>query len=191
MNWLDLRRTLGLVVALLLLVVALPLLLIIAICIKVDSGDPVFFRSDRIGRYGRPFCMFKFRTMNVGAPEIPTHLMDNPAKFTTPVGRFLRKFSLDEVPQLLNVIRGDMRLIGPRPALYSQDDLNELREREGISALYPGITGWAQVNGRDDLDLESKVALEKYYLEHKSVVLDCKIVLLTAVKVLTRSGVAI
>jgi O-antigen biosynthesis protein WbqP len=148
------------------------------------------FKQRRIGLYRREFYIFKFRTMYINTPaNIPTHLLENPEVFITPVGKFLRKTSLDELPQLLNILKGDMSLVGPRPALYNQNDLIALREQCGVHKIRPGLTGWAQVNGRDELEIPVKVEYDKYYVENWSMGLDIKILLLTALNVIRRKGV--
>ncbi len=161
----------------------------IAILVKLTSRGPVLYWSDRVGIRNTIFKMPKFRTMRMDTPAVATHLMENPERFLTPIGSILRKLSLDELPQLWSVIRGEMSLVGPRPALYNQDDLIELRTRKSIDVLAPGITGWAQINGRDDLPIPVKVEYDAYYLEHKSFLLDLRILLMTAVKVLGKEGV--
>ena len=163
--------------------------LIIAALVKVTSKGPVLYWSDRIGVNNKIFKMPKFRTMSLDTPPIATHLLGNPGKYLTPIGPFLRKLSLDELPQLWSVFKGDMSYVGPRPALFNQYDLIELRTRKGIHALIPGITGWAQVNGRDDLPIPLKVEYDEYYLKNKSLMLDLKILFMTIHKVLHSEGV--
>ncbi|RJQ53959.1 MAG: sugar transferase [Nitrospiraceae bacterium] len=172
----------------LLLAVSFPMLLI-SLLIKTTSKGPVFHVSDRIGVENKIFRMYKFRTMQVGTPPVATHLLQNPDNFLTPVGRFLRKTSLDELPQLFNIFKGDMRFVGPRPALYNQYDLIELRTMKGIHHLTPGLTGLAQINGRDELSIPVKVEYDEYYLRHQSLQLDLRIVLTTFLKVLKSEGV--
>jgi len=171
-----------------LIVLSAPLL-IIAVVIKLTSRGPVIHWSRRIGRNNTIFLMAKFRTMRIDTPQVATHLLENPDRYVTPIGRFLRKFSLDELPQLLNIIKGDISVVGPRPALFNQDDLRELRTRRGIHALMPGLTGWAQINGRDELSIPVKVQLDEYYLLHMSFLFDIKIILLTITKVLKKEGI--
>lgn len=170
------------------IILSLPMISI-AILVKLTSRGPVLYWSDRVGIRNTIFKMPKFRTMRMDTPAVATHLMENPERFLTPIGSILRKLSLDELPQLWSVIRGEMSLVGPRPALYNQDDLIELRTRKSIDVLAPGITGWAQINGRDDLPIPVKVEYDAYYLEHKSFLLDLRILLMTAVKVLGKEGV--
>jgi O-antigen biosynthesis protein WbqP len=157
---------------------------IIALLIKLTSKGPVLHLSDRIGKGNAVFKMPKFRTMYIDAPAVATHLLENPPQYLTPFGRFLRKFSLDELPQLWSVLRGDMSFIGPRPALYNQDDLIELRTAKGLHKLIPGITGWAQVNGRDNLTVSQKVEFDEYYINNQSLLFDLKILIFTLWKVM-------
>lgn len=166
----------------------LPLFLIAAM-VRLSSPGPVLYWSDRIGINNSVFKMPKFRTMKVDTPPVATHLLSNPDFFLTPVGPFLRKYSLDELPQLWSILKGDMSFIGPRPALYNQDDLIKFRTEKGIHRLIPGITGWAQVNGRDDLPIPVKVEFDEYYLHNRSFLLDFKIVWMTFIKVLKKEGV--
>ena len=173
---------------LLLLCLSIPLILI-ALFVKLTSKGPVLYWSDRVGINNTIFRMPKFRTMRLGTPEMATHLMNDPDRYLTPVGSFLRKFSLDELPQLWSILKGDMSFIGPRPALYNQDDLVELRTRKGVHRLIPGVTGWAQVNGRDDIPIPVKVEYEEYYMNHKSMILDLKIAWMTLVNVLRKKGI--
>lgn len=162
---------------------------IIALLVKGTSVGPVFYWSDRVGINNRIFRMPKFRTMRVDTPAVATHLMENPDAYLTPIGSFLRKFSLDELPQLYSILKGDISFVGPRPALYNQDDLVELRTGKGIHKLIPGITGWAQVNGRDELPIPVKVEFDEYYLKNRSFLFDLKILWMTFVKVVRREGV--
>ncbi len=164
-------------------------ILIIYISIKLTSKGPAIHWSKRIGINNNIFLMPKFRSMYVEAPQVATHLLQNSGKYITPVGHFLRKTSLDELPQLYSVIVGDMSLVGPRPALFNQDDLVQLRTQHGVEKLRPGITGWAQVNGRDDLPIPVKVKYDKEYLEQASIFMDFKILVLTVFKVLKKDGV--
>ncbi len=166
-----------------------PLLLIISLVIKFDSKGPALFRQRRIGRNNQEFVLYKFRSMRTEAPEVATHLLKNPQSYITPFGKFLRKSSLDELPQLLNILKGDMTFIGPRPALYNQHDLIDLRTRCGVHTLRPGVSGWAQVNGRDCLEIREKVDYDFDYLEHHSLTMDIKILLFTVLKVLRADGV--
>jgi O-antigen biosynthesis protein WbqP len=164
-------------------------MLVIAIMVKLTSKDPVFYWSDRVGINNIIFKMPKFRTMRINTPAVATHLLENPNKYLTPIGPFLRKLSLDELPQLWSVLRGDMSFVGPRPALYNQDDLMELRTEMGIHKIIPGITGWAQINGRDDLPIPIKVGYDEYYLKNRSFIFDIKILFLTLFKTVRSEGV--
>jgi O-antigen biosynthesis protein WbqP len=158
--------------------------------IKVDSAGPVFFAQKRIGKDNEEFFMFKFRTMRVDTPrDVPTHLFHNPQDYVTRVGKVLRKTSLDELPQLWNILKGEMTFIGPRPALYNQDDLIELRTKCGVHKLRPGVTGWAQVNGRDEISIEEKVLLDEYYYKNRSLNLDVKIIVKTLSNVATSKNI--
>jgi O-antigen biosynthesis protein WbqP len=177
---------LGLVAALLLL---LPILLL-ALAVRLNSPGPALYWSDRVGRYNRIFRMPKFRSMRIDTPEVATHLLTSPDRYITPVGRFLRKTSLDELPQLWSILKGDMSFVGPRPALFNQDDLVALRTEKGVHRLVPGLTGWAQVNGRDELAIPVKVALDEEYLRRQSLAFDLKILWMTLLKVLRRQGVS-
>jgi O-antigen biosynthesis protein WbqP len=170
------------------LVFALPFMLV-AIMVKLTSKGSVLYWSDRVGRDNRLFKMPKFRTMQVDTPAVATHLLHDAKQFLTPVGSFLRKTSLDELPQLWSIIKGDMSFVGPRPALFNQQDLITLRTQYGVDKLVPGLTGWAQVNGRDELPIPDKVKLDVEYLNNQSFYLDMKILMLTFLKVLTRDGV--
>lgn len=164
-------------------------MLLIALAIKLTSKGPVLYWSDRVGVDNSIFKMPKFRTMRVDTPAVATHLLHDPDSFVTPVGSFLRKFSLDELPQLFSVLSGSMSFVGPRPALFNQKDLIELRTGKGVQVLVPGITGWAQINGRDELPIPVKVEFDDYYLKNKSFLLDGKILFSTIFKVLKKEGV--
>ncbi len=165
-------------------------ILLIALQIKLTSGGPVLYWSDRVGRNNRIFQMPKFRTMRTDTPAVATHLLDNPDRYLTRAGGFLRKSSLDELPQLWSVLKGDMSFVGPRPALYNQHDLIELRTKFSVHKLIPGITGWAQINGRDDLPIPIKVDYDAYYLRNRSLWFDMKILWLSLLKVAMRDGVS-
>jgi len=187
-----LKRSLDILLTLMGLILLSPLILCTYLLVKTTSKGPAFFWSQRVGQHNRLFSMPKFRSMQIGTPQIATHLMNqhsNPGSFLTPIGSFIRKSSLDELPQLWSVLKGDMSIVGPRPALFNQDDLIALRTEQGVHMLKPGITGWAQVNGRDEIPIPQKVALDAYYLAHNSVCLDAKIILLTAIKVLRRDNI--
>lgn len=161
----------------------------IAMAIKLTSTGPALYWSDRVGVHNRIFRMPKFRTMNLNTPVVATHLLAYPDRHLTPIGKVLRKYSLDELPQLLSVAIGDMSFVGPRPALFNQYDLIHLRTEKGIHALVPGITGWAQINGRDDLPIPAKVDLEEYYLKNKSFALDLRTLFLTIFSVIGSKGI--
>lgn len=165
-------------------------LLLVAAAIKLTSRGPVLYWSDRVGKGNRIFRMPKFRSMRTGTPTVATHLLDAPDRYVTPIGGFLRRSSLDELPQLWSVVRGDMSLVGPRPALFNQEDLIALRTEKGVDTLLPGLTGWAQINGRDELPIPQKVELDAEYLEKKSLLFDAKIIVLTIRKVLNQDSVA-
>lgn len=171
-----------------LLFMPLPFLLMI-LMVRLTSVGSILYWSDRVGRDNKIFKMPKFRTMRVDTPTLATHLLTNPKQFLTPIGSFLRKSSLDELPQLWSILKGDMSFVGPRPALFNQHDLIALRTDYGVHLLTPGLTGWAQINGRDELNLMEKVKLDTEYLHNKSFVLDIKIMLLTVIKVLYRHSV--
>ena len=164
--------------------------LLVAMAIRLTSKGPVFYWSDRVGRHNEIFKMPKFRTMQVGAPNLATHMLANPEEYLTPIGSFLRKSSLDEIPQIWSVLVGDMSFVGPRPALFNQYDLIELRTQKKLHILAPGITGWAQVNGRDEVSIHQKVALDTEYIKRKSLWFDIKILCMTFSKVLQRNGVS-
>ena len=183
------KRTFDIVFSILLLITLSIPMFIIAICIKFTSHGPVLFLSSRIGRDNKLFKMFKYRTMNTNTPQLATHLMSNPQSYLTPVGTFLRKYSLDEFPQLLNVLKGDMSFVGPRPALFNQDDLVELRTEKNIQTLVPGITGWAQMQGRDELSIPVKVDFDEYYLNHRCFLFDIRIIFFTIFKVIKKEDV--
>lgn len=163
---------------------------ILSLLVKLTSHGPIFYWSKRVGRSGIIFEMPKFRSMKVNTPAIPTHLLNSPRNLLTPIGNFLRKSSLDELPQLWSILKGDMSFVGPRPALFNQDDLINLRDRAGVNALLPGLTGWAQVNGRDELSIADKVRFDIEYLQRRSFVFDLWILLLTFLRVLRRDGIA-
>lgn len=183
------KRLFDIIVVLVSLPVVLPLAAGVALAILISDGRPVLYWSDRVGRGGQLFRMPKFRTMRRNTPPVATHLLADPAAVLIPIGGMLRASSLDEIPQLWSVLRGDMSLVGPRPALFNQDDLIELRSKHGIDGLVPGVTGWAQINGRDELSIPQKVELEREYLERKTMSFDLQIILLTVASVLVRRGV--
>lgn len=184
------KRLFDLVLALVTAVLlALPIM-ITALAVRLTSAGPALYWSDRVGRHNRIFKMPKFRSMRTDTPALATHLLVNPEQWLTPIGSFLRKSSLDELPQLWSILKGDMSFVGPRPALFNQYDLITLRTEKGVHELLPGLTGWAQVNGRDDLPIPEKVQLDIEYLEKRSFFFDLKILLLTVLKVVSRDGVS-
>ena len=164
-------------------------ILIVTILVKLTSPGPAIYWSDRIGVRNKIFRMPKFRTMRTDTPAVATHLLNNPGQFLTPIGSFLRKSSLDELPQLWSILRGDMSFVGPRPALFNQQDLIALRTEYGVDRILPGLTGWAQINGRDELPIPEKVKLDLAYMQQQSFLFDLKIIVLTALKVVRRDGV--
>ncbi len=172
-----------------LLVLLLPIFMV-AVAVRLTSKGPALYWSDRVGRYNKIFKMPKFRSMRVGTPAVATHLLANPDAYLTPIGSFLRRSSLDELPQLWCIIKGDMSFVGPRPALYNQEDLIALRAQKGVHALVPGLTGWAQINGRDELPIPDKVALDFEYLQKQSMVFDCMILLRTFFKVIRHDNIS-
>ena len=168
---------------------ALPILLV-ALAVRYSSPGPALYWSDRVGRNNQIFKMPKFRSMRIDTPAVATHLLDNPSQWLSPIGSFLRKSSLDELPQLWSSLKGDMSFVGPRPALFNQHDLIALRTEKGIHELVPGLTGWAQVNGRDELPIPQKVELDAQYLKRKSFLFDLKILWMTVLKVTAGKGVS-
>ena len=178
--------TLALVAALLL---ALPVFMVM-LAVRLTSPGPALYWSDRVGRHNRLFKMPKFRSMRIDTPAVATHLLSNPDQWLTPIGSFLRRSSLDELPQLWSILKGDMSFVGPRPALFNQDDLIKLRTEKGVHEVLPGLTGWAQVNGRDEIPIPQKVQLDAEYLHRQSILFDLKILWMTALKVFNRDGVS-
>lgn len=186
----GLKRINDFVLSLIGVIVLSPILLLVALAIKIDSKGPVIFTQQRVGKDKKLFPIYKFRTMKTDTPkEMPTHLLEDPDFFITKVGKFLRKTSLDELPQLFNILKGDMAVIGPRPALWNQADLIAERDLYGANDIRPGLTGWAQINGRDELDIDVKAKLDGYYVEHESYSLDVKCFFLTIVSVFKSDGV--
>lgn len=185
-----LKRFFDVVLSLVAIIVFSWLLIIIAIAIVVEDRGNVLFKQKRIGKDKKEFYIYKFRTMKVSTPkDVPTHLLDNPESYITKIGGFLRKTSLDELPQLFNILKGDMSIVGPRPALWNQFDLIALRDENGSNSVRPGLTGWAQVNGRDELPIEVKAGFDGEYIKKMSIVFDIKIILMTVVSVFTSKGV--
>ena len=183
------KRLFDLILASLAALVLLLPLIGVAILVRFTSAGPIFYWSDRVGRNNQIFSMPKFRSMRVGTPAVATHLLADPRSHLTPIGSLVRRSSLDELPQLWSIIKGDMSFVGPRPALFNQHDLIEMRTRRGVHLLVPGLTGWAQINGRDELPIPQKVALDTYYLENKSLWFDMRIIFLTGLRVLKRDNV--
>ncbi len=175
--------------AIFLLIILSPVFLIVAMLIYIEDGSPIFFEQKRVGANCSFFRIIKFRTMKKGTPNVATHLLDNPNQYILSIGKILRKSSLDELPNLINIINGEMAFIGPRPALFNQNDLMELRVLHGIHVLMPGITGWAQINGRDEISIEKKVAFEKQYLLMQSVKVDCLILFKTVFNILSKKDI--
>ena len=184
------KRIFDLLLGVAILVLLLAPTLLIVIAVRLSSKGPALYWSNRVGKNNKIFKMPKFRSMSMDAPAVATHLLDNPDSYLSPIGGFLRRSSLDELPQLFSVLRGDMSIIGPRPALYNQNDLISLRTEKGVDKLLPGITGWAQVNGRDELSIHDKVALDEEYLNHQSFWFDMEILWMTFLKVIKRNGVS-
>ena len=184
------KRFFDICMSLLALIVFFLPLLLVAVLVKLTSKGTALYWSDRVGKNNVIFKMPKFRTMRIDTPAVATHLLGNPDQFLTPVGNFLRKSSLDELPQLFSILKGDMSIVGPRPALFNQDDLVKLRTEKGVNVLTPGLTGWAQINGRDELPIPVKVDFDLYYLNHRSFMLDMKIILKTAYNVVKSDGVS-
>jgi O-antigen biosynthesis protein WbqP len=184
------KRLVDLMLALVAMLFLLLPIIMVAVLVKLTSKGPAVYWSDRVGKNNTIFRMPKFRSMKVDTPAVATHLLADPKRVLTPIGNFLRKSSLDELPQLWSIIKGDMSFVGPRPALFNQDDLIALRTQKGVHDLVPGLTGWAQVNGRDELPIPQKVALDVEYLHHQSLWLDIKIIWLTFIKVIKKDGVS-
>jgi O-antigen biosynthesis protein WbqP len=185
-----LKRLFDLALALVAAVFLLLPIAAVAVAVRVTSPGQALYWSDRVGRHNRLFKMPKFRSMRIDTPAVATHLLQNPDQWLTPIGSFLRKSSLDELPQLWSILKGDMSFVGPRPALFNQDDLITLRTEKGVHELVPGLTGWAQVNGRDELPITQKVELDAEYLQRQSLRFDLKILWMTTLKVLARDGVS-
>jgi O-antigen biosynthesis protein WbqP len=172
------KRFFDLFFSLIIIIVLSPVLLVLTLIIKLTSRGPVIFKQRRIGKDKKEFHIYKFRSMYIDAPkDVATHLLESPDRFITPVGKFLRKTSLDELPQLFNILKGEMSFVGPRPALYNQYDLISLRDEAGVNKIMPGVTGWAQINGRDELSIPDKVQYDKYYVENRSIRFDIKLCL--------------
>ena len=183
------KRAIDLTLSLIGLIVLIPVFAIIAIVMKISDPGPILFKQKRVGVHKTYFQMYKFRSMKVNTPDIPTHLLENPEQYISSIGRFLRKTSLDELPQLFNIISGNMSIIGPRPALWNQDDLVAERDKYGANDVLPGLTGWAQINGRDELEIPVKAKLDGEYVEKMSFLFDCKCFFGTIFSVLRSDGV--
>ena len=184
-----LKRVLDFLLSLCGLLVLWPLFLVIAIAIKIDDPGPVFFSQRRVGLHKRYFQLYKFRSMKVSTPDVPTHLLEHPEQYISKVGGFLRKYSLDELPQIINILLGQMAIIGPRPALWSQEDLIAERDKYGANDIRPGLTGWAQINGRDELTIEEKSAYDGEYVKRLSFAFDCRCFFGSFAAVLRHKGV--
>lgn len=184
-----LKRVFDFFMSLIAIIILSPVILIVALAVKFTSPGPMLFKQRRIGKDNVEFEIYKFRTMRIDTPNVPTHLLENPDQWITPVGKFLRKTSLDELPQLFNILKGEMSIVGPRPALYNQIDLRDMRTAVGVHKLIPGLTGWAQINGRDEIPLSLKVRFDKEYLDRKSFLFDIKIIFMTVLSVLKSDGV--
>jgi len=176
--------------ALLLLILFSPIFLLVSLAILLEDGFPIFFTQKRVGINYSFFNIYKFRSMKKDTPNVATHLLTNPEQYLLKIGKFIRKTSLDEIPNLINIIKGEMVFVGPRPALFNQDDLMALRVTAGVDKLKPGITGWAQINGRDEISIQEKVKLESFYLENKSLLFDAKIIFLTILNVFSSKNVS-
>ncbi len=184
------KRLFDILFSIVLLVILLMPMILIAIAVKVSSEGKVLYWSDRVGKDNVIFRMPKYRSMMANTPAMATHLLENPKSTLTPIGNFLRKYSLDEFPQLWSIIKGDMSFVGPRPALFNQDDLINLRSTQGVDKVLPGLTGWAQINGRDELPIAEKVKMDAEYLERRSFFFDLKILWLTFLKVVRKDGIS-
>lgn len=178
------------VIAFILFLILSPVFIVVAFAILIEDGSPIFFKQKRVGVNYTFFNIYKFRSMKKNTPNVATHLLTNPNQYLLKIGKFIRKTSLDELPNLINIIKGEMLFVGPRPALYNQDDLMTIRVAIGVSKLKPGITGWAQINGRDDISIEKKVQLEQEYLHKKSFLFDVEIIIKTFTNVLFSKGIS-
>ncbi|MBP1043652.1 sugar transferase [Vagococcus sp. BWB3-3] len=186
----GIKRCVDFCLSLIGLIVLSPVLLVIVLAIKLDSKGPIIFTQKRVGKKKEHFQIYKFRTMRIDTPkEMPTHLLENPDYFITKVGKFLRKTSLDELPQIVNILKGEMSIIGPRPALWNQYDLIEERDKYGANDIRPGLTGWAQINGRDELEIPLKAKLDGYYVSHERVIMDVKCFFGTVISVFKSDGI--
>lgn len=184
------NRILQILITLSLIIILLLPILLISMLIKIDSNGPVLHWSERVGMNNKIFLMPKFRTMVLGTPQVATHLLHGPESYLTRIGSILRKYSLDEIPQLFSILKGDMHFVGPRPALYNQDDLIQLRKNYNLDLLKPGVTGWAQINGRDELSIKEKVEYEREYMVRRSFLFNFYIILITFKRLIRRDGVS-
>lgn len=186
----SIKRIIDFILSLIGIIILLPIFLILAIIIKIDSKGPIFFKQKRVGKNKEYFYILKFRTMRIDTPkDMPTHMLENPDIFITKVGKFLRKTSLDELPQIINILKGEMSIIGPRPALWNQYDLIAERDKYGANDIVPGLTGWAQVNGRDELPIDAKAKYDGEYVENMGLIFDIKIFFKTILSVLKSDGI--
>lgn len=185
----KIKRILDFILSLISIIVFSPVFIIISFLIKLESKGPILFKQKRIGKDNKEFFLYKFRSMKIDTPNVATHLLEKPDTYITKIGKFLRKSSLDELPQLFNILKGEMSIVGPRPALYNQYDLKDERTKVDVHKLLPGLTGWAQINGRDELSIEEKVTYDKFYSENYSLLLDIKIILMTVSKVFNAEGI--
>lgn len=183
------KRLLDFIFSTILILFLSPVFIVIAIMIKLTSKGPILFKQIRVGKDNKEFVIYKFRTMKVDSPNVATYLLKNPDKYITPIGKFLRTSSMDELPQLINIFIGDMSFVGPRPVISKEADLIRLRTKVGVHKLKPGLTGWAQVNGRDEVRIKEKVHLDEYYLKNYSLFLDFKIILMTGLQVIKSEGI--
>lgn len=183
------KRGFDILSSLVAIVLCSPILLVLAIIVKCTSPGPILFKQRRIGKDNQEFMIYKFRTMRIDTPNVATHLLKNPEQYITPIGKFMRKTSLDELPQLFNILKGEMSVVGPRPALYNQYDLIEMRTKVNVHTVRPGLTGLAQVSGRDELENEQKVYFDQQYVQKQSFFFDLKLIFLTVVKVFKSEGV--
>lgn len=187
--YLQFKHTLDIMLSAIIMLIIWPVFLIVAVIIKVDSKGPIFFKQKRVGKNKKHFYILKFRTMRTDAPkDMPTHMLQNPDVFITKSGKFLRKTSLDELPQIINILKGDMSIIGPRPALWNQYDLIDKREKFGANDIYPGLTGWAQINGRDELPIDEKVNLDGEYVARMGFIFDVHVFIKTIFSVIGSNG---
>lgn len=184
------KRTFDFISSMMAIIILSPLIVIIALIVKLTSSGPILFKQRRMGKDNKEFNIYKFRTMRTDTPDVATHLLENPEQYITKIGRFMRKTSLDELPQLFNILKGEMSVVGPRPALYNQDDLIRLRIEKEVHKLVPGLTGWAQINGRDEIPIPQKVELDAKYIEIMGFWMDIKIILMTISSVVKSEGVS-